>query len=33
MKETTLHRMYLNRIAEGGDSVRYMVRAITATRR
>jgi long-chain acyl-CoA synthetase len=25
MKETTLHRMYLNRIAEGGDSVRYMV--------
>jgi long-chain acyl-CoA synthetase len=25
MKETTLHRMFLNRIAEGGDSVRYMV--------
>ena len=25
MKEATLHRMYLNRIAEGGDSVRYMV--------
>jgi len=25
MKETTLQRMYLNRIAEGGDSVRYMV--------
>jgi long-chain acyl-CoA synthetase len=25
MKETTLHRMYMNRIAEGGDSVRYMV--------
>lgn len=25
MKETTLNRMYLNRIAEGGDSVRYMV--------
>src|SRR5512141_1810497 len=24
MKETTLHRMFLNRIAEGGDSVRYM---------
>ena len=25
MKETTLHRMFLNRIAEGGDAVRYMV--------
>jgi len=25
MKETTLNRMFLNRIAEGGDSVRYMV--------
>jgi len=25
MKEDTLHRMFLNRIAEGGDSVRYMV--------
>ena len=25
LKETTLHRMFLNRIAEGGDSVRYMV--------
>jgi long-chain acyl-CoA synthetase len=25
MKEMTLHRMFLNRIAEGGDSVRYMV--------
>ena len=25
MKETTLTRMFLNRFAEGGDSVRYMV--------
>ncbi|MEW6720271.1 MAG: long-chain fatty acid--CoA ligase [Thermodesulfobacteriota bacterium] len=25
MKETTLNRMFLNRIAEGGDAVRYMV--------
>jgi len=25
MKETTLHRMFLNRIAEGGDAIRYMV--------
>ena len=25
MKEMTINRMYLNRIAEGGDSVRYMV--------
>ncbi|HEX8043295.1 long-chain fatty acid--CoA ligase [Candidatus Deferrimicrobium sp.] len=25
MKETTLHRMFLNRIAEGGDAVRYMI--------
>ncbi len=25
MKETTLHRMFLNRVAEGGDAVRYLV--------
>jgi long-chain acyl-CoA synthetase len=25
MKETTLNRMFLNRIGEGGDSIRYMV--------
>ncbi len=25
MKEATLHQMFLNRIAEGGDAVRYMV--------
>ncbi|HEY7528018.1 MAG TPA: AMP-binding protein, partial [Candidatus Deferrimicrobiaceae bacterium] len=25
MKEQTIHRMFLNRIAEGGDAVRYLV--------
>jgi len=33
MKETTLHRMYLNRIAEGETRSGTWFRAITATRR